>query len=1204
MESKTLGAGNDTFDSLNSATSTTLNAGDVLVGGDGTDRLAIVSSIANGTLGQGVQTTSVEQLSVNAVGATTVDAATMAGVNDVYNNASLAAVTVTGLTKIANVHVLNTNQSTTAIFNAAAIAGAADATTVLLNGAATTASNTVTVDGIETINLVAAGTASGSATTNTTVTSNSLNTLNVTGVNAVVSAGLPGASATVTGTVSSDAGAHDVEITGVAAASKLSVSMLAGNDTVRISTIAATHTISGGDGTDTLVAGTAISTTTGANISGFEAVSTGAFAVALPTGNLINAVTFTGTGGSVSTVLSGATVTQTAATSTNTVSNATGWTGTTDSLTVNVGATGTAVGSTGAITQGLTATGIDIATINNLQAATDVAPRSVGVTSANLTTLTVNSAGVAPITITGGGVLLKTINAAGVGGTTTFVASATNTLPAGFSLTTGAGNDALTGLTGADTLSGGAGNDTLTGGVGVDSLTGGDGADTFVFGQNTAGNVVSSQAAPDTIVGFVSGTDKLNILNNVGGAGTAPVAFLNNYTSFTQGSAAAAADGRANLAFFVSGDNTLYVQAVAGTQAPTDTAIYLPGVTSLSSLDFGFGSQGTGNTITLSAANALLNNTTNTFASAVTTALDDGITATVAASAAGSTVDGGAGNDTYTITTAPAGALNLSTLVSNVENLVLTAGSPNGTITLPTTATMAVTSGSSTAALDVALGGASQKVTSATSGATAVAMAGAGSSVVNSGSGTLAVTALGSATGQVVTHTGTGVATVTVSAPAVTTTVSLAAASADIVIINGTTAAGGIIPVYGSGVSLTAGTQTGVVDTLRAVNTGGVELPLSAATLTGFEVLDLQTTPAAYNVTLTPAQNNSFTSALVAGTNDVLNMSAAGTITGLQTATGGDDVIYVLTGASNVFTAGTAATVTDYRISGGTLSTYNFGASLTAADTITGGAGTDVLNITGAAVGSGNITDVETFNVNFTAAAATFDTGAIASTSGTITAAASTRNATIDATAFVPTTSLTIIDGAANDVITVGTLVASRGMTTVNLATGGSDRIVINDLVHLGGGTSGLTISNFTAGSGTGADVIDVQLDDTAAGQNYVGDYQVVTAAGQALTIANTTSLVVVEVNAAAATTTSLTDVAANGAVEAALAVAFGTVTAAGMAEALVVLYGSGPAFGTAGIYSVVFTNGADAIAANTTVELIGVFNTTTADSFVSSNFA
>jgi hypothetical protein len=83
--------------------------------------------------------------------------------------------------------------------------------------------------------------------------------------------------------VTSDDGAHDVAIT-ADAADKLSVSMGAGNDQVRIANIAATHTIVGGDGTDTLNTSAAITTTTGANISGFEAVTIGGgVTVALPT---------------------------------------------------------------------------------------------------------------------------------------------------------------------------------------------------------------------------------------------------------------------------------------------------------------------------------------------------------------------------------------------------------------------------------------------------------------------------------------------------------------------------------------------------------------------------------------------------------------------------------------------------------------------------------------------------------------------------------------------------------------------------------------------------------------------------------------------------------------------------------------------------------------------------------------------------------
>ena len=662
MESKTLGAGNDTFDSLNSATSTTLNAGDVLVGGDGTDRLAIVSSIAGGTLGQGVQTTSVEQLSVNAVGATTVEAATMGGVTDVYNNASLNAVTVNGLAKIANVHVLNTNASTTVTFAAAAVAGAADATTVLLNGAATTASNTVTVDGIETINLVAAGTASGSATSATTLTSNALNTLNMTGVSAVVSAGLPGATATVTGTVSSDAGAHDVTITGVAATSKLSVSMNAGNDTVRISTIAATHTIAGGDGTDTLVASTAISTTTGANISGFEAVSTGfAGSVALPTGNLINAVTFTGAGSTVSTVLSGATVTQAAA-GNNTVSNTAWTTGTADSLTVNVGSA--TVG--GAVAAGLTAEGIESITINNSTLSTDsTSLRTNTVTQVTSTLKSVIVSGTQPTTLTAAQTTLTSVNAEAVSGGFTFTSAST----VGASVTGGVGADVLGGGAGADTLTGGTGNDTLTGNQGADVLWGGAGVDTFVFGLNsaTAGVAqVSGAVLTDTINDFLPGTDKLNIAQ--------ATSFLGTFSNLTSGLAAvvsAANGGVAGQAFFSAADNSVYVLSrTDGTLASTDTVIKLAGITAIGAADLQLGTVGgAAFALGVAASNVTPTVTVNTTTSlAQTTSYTDTISSTNAF-LVGTTIDGGGGIDVLTLT--DAGASTIPATITNVETLNL-----------------------------------------------------------------------------------------------------------------------------------------------------------------------------------------------------------------------------------------------------------------------------------------------------------------------------------------------------------------------------------------------------------------------------------------------------------------------------------------------------------------------------------------------------
>ena len=1179
------GANNDTFTAATTSTGAqTLTAGDNLNGGTaGTDTLNITNTAA-GTLGAGVTTTGIENVSITATAATTVDGTSFAGVNDVYNNGSTAAVTVTGLAKITNVHVLNTSQNTTATFAAAAVAGAADATIVLLNGAATTGSNTVTVDGIETINLVAAGTTSGSATLETQVTvgvaSTSLTTLNVTGTTATLAANLVGATAAVTGTVTSDAGAHNVAIT-ADATDKLSVSMNAGNDWVGISTIAATHTLAGGEGTDTLDTSAAISLVTGANITGFEGVTIkGGVTVALPTGatgNTVSSLFINGaTGGTLTGFAAGGTVNLLQGGGA-TVTNTTGWTGTTDAITVNVGAT-SGTGSTGSLTATtVSAALIDVATINNLQAGSDVAPRSMGFSSAaNLTTLTVNSAGLAPITITGGGVLLKTINAAGVNGTTAFVASATNTLPAGFTMTGGATGSALTGFTGADSLTGGAGNDTLTGGLGQDTLTGGAGADTFVFAANATGAVVSSQAAPDTIIGFVSGTDKLNITNVVGNAITGPVAFLNNYTSFTQGSAAAAADGRNGLAFFVSGDNTLYVQSLAnGTQAVLDTAIYLPGVASLSSSDFGFGAQGTGSTITLSA-NALLSNTIATNATAVTTAFDDGITAATAGIFGAATVDGGAGIDTYTVTLAP-GGLDISALVSNVERIVLTAGN-TGALILPNTATLGVSSGSSTAALAVTMGGNSQTVTSATSGATGVAMAGIGSSVNNSGSGTLGITLLGGAAGQSVTNTGAGAGTLVATGVAFTANLGIGNDSL--------TLPTGVITATATGGA--TGTDTLVVVNGTNISTGAVS---------GFEILNA---PAGALVTMTTAQLAQFTGTNIAGDGAVrVVLSAAGTVGQVLVVPG-----YTLAAGTNIFNSNTTPqTVT---VTGGTSNTYNMGAVLDAADVITGAVGTtDVLNVTGAAIGSNGITAVDTINVNY-AAVATFTTGAITpGVASTINASGSTAAVTLVATAYVPAVSLTITDGPANDVITAPALEASQAFTIITLSTGGADTIALVDAATTVDAT-GLRINNFTTGIGAGADTFNIDLTHASVQGVFLGNYNTISAAAAAVTVTDsTTELTIVEVNAAVATSSNLLDTADLGSVEVALGIALGTVTMATVNTRafLAIVYGTGASAGNAGLYSVVPTDGVNAVPGNMTVDLIGIVNTVTADSFVASNF-
>ena len=133
---------------------------------------------------------------------------------------------------------------------------------------------------------------------------------------------------------------------------------------------------------------------------------------------------------------------------------------------------------------------------------------------------------------------------------------------------------------------------------------------------------------------------------------------------------------------------------------------------------------------------------------------------------------------------------------------------------------------------------------------------------------------------------------------------------------------------------------------------------ISAGTVAGFEILDQNTHTGATTTTMTIAQLAQFT-----GTNtaddaaDTVVLTDAGTVGQVLVVP-----VYTLAAGTNIFNGNTTAqTVT---VTGGTTNTYNMGALLDAADVITGAAATtDVLNITGAAVGSNNITAVDTIGV-------------------------------------------------------------------------------------------------------------------------------------------------------------------------------------------------------------------------------------------------
>lgn len=77
-----------------------------------------------------------------------------------------------------------------------------------------------------------------------------------------------------------------------------------------------------------------------------------------------------------------------------------------------------------------------------------------------------------------------------------------------FTITGSSGNDTIVAGAGADTITGGDGADTITGGSGLDSITGGAGADVIRIGAVVA-------ASTDTVVGFVSSTDKVEVLSSL-----------------------------------------------------------------------------------------------------------------------------------------------------------------------------------------------------------------------------------------------------------------------------------------------------------------------------------------------------------------------------------------------------------------------------------------------------------------------------------------------------------------------------------------------------------------------------------------------------------------------------------------------------------------------------------------------------------------
>ena len=674
-------AGNDTINGNVGAAAgvTTATTGDIVNGGAGSDtlRLTIVDTANPGLL----ETSSVETVSIRALGNTSINALLLSGVETFTSSGSTGNVTVTNgalATTYGVASSVSGNAANLTVgFRGAETGGAADTAKLSINGvgssvlapgatAPTVTTTTLEVGaGVEAISLATAGT----------------NIVAVTGTAAV-------ASLAITGN-----GTNDITLGTLGAALAIDASGSTGTNVFFVGASLTTgDVIRGGTGVDTVVYSAQTATVT---MSGVEAlVATGGTAVTTFSANpgltLLDIRSTTATTIAGITTLSNLDYTGTgvatyAGTSGNVTLNTT-FSGTADSLAVTIDNLG--VTANGSYNAGrLAAAGIENVTVTQADMLatgtttfniTNSGMKTIAVTTPGSLTLGIDtlasSTNFAP-TSTGtdsltGSNSMTAVNLSGVAGSSasltfqagTFAAAATVTAAAGGStfrfgtetasdvitLVGGAGVDSFTTGTAGTysvTLGGGATN-VFNGGALVAAaagstvtVTGGDGADTITGGANA--DAINGGAGNDVITGG-RGADNIN-----GGLGADTLVYrLGAAASLATGEVqtitAAAATGGAGTAVITYVINVLGTNVQFATDAnPTAAEFVAAGVTALNAVAAGryVAAAGAGTTIDIAYATAsgdvaaatvsVFNQTTAAGATVLTGATDTGIALTV-----------------------------------------------------------------------------------------------------------------------------------------------------------------------------------------------------------------------------------------------------------------------------------------------------------------------------------------------------------------------------------------------------------------------------------------------------------------------------------------------------------------------------------------------------------------------------------------------
>jgi len=208
----------------------------------------------------------------------------------------------------------------------------------------------------------------------------------------------------------------------------------------------------------------------------------------------------------------------------------------------------------------------------------------------------------------------------------------------------GAGVDTVTGGAKADTIGGGAGADVITGGKGVDSLTGGAGADQFKYTNADQSNT----GGADTIVDFVTGTDKIVITLDLSAKTTAQTVDATVNTAAAGTTAVQnGLSGSIGQATYDTTNSQLIVNANADNLVTT--LDYVVNVSAVAT-----------------AANSIVDGDINyviTGGSAADTIVAGGGADTISSGAGGGSITGGAGIDTIT------GGAGVDTIVFSAEEL-------------------------------------------------------------------------------------------------------------------------------------------------------------------------------------------------------------------------------------------------------------------------------------------------------------------------------------------------------------------------------------------------------------------------------------------------------------------------------------------------------------------------------------------------------